>query len=162
MDIRAELLRVADRIRSAFELQFANPDPDFSELWDAELYALSAGGKRVRPFLTLKTCTLFGGREEDAVPLALALEMVHTYSLIHDDLPCMDNDDLRRGKPTCHIKFGEANALLAGDGLLTRAFACIVGAEALSAQQRILAVKVLSEAAGDSGLLAGQVMDARA
>ena len=78
MDIRAELLRIADLINAAFESQFADADSDFSELWDAELYALAAGGKRIRPFLTLKTCTMLGGKEEDALPLALALEMVHT------------------------------------------------------------------------------------
>lgn len=141
---------------------FPDADPDFSELQGAELYSLLAGGKRIRPFLVLETCKLFGGSEENALPLALAVEMVHTYSLIHDDLPSMDNDILRRGKPTCHVKYGEANALLAGDGLLTRAFLEIASAEHLTPECRVHAVRLLAEAAGDRGMLAGQVMDTRA
>ena len=85
-------------------------------------YSLFAGGKRLRPVLTLAACEAVGGRREDALPAAAALEMIHTYSLIHDDLPAMDNDDLRRGKPTSHVVFGEAIAILAGDALLTHAF----------------------------------------
>jgi geranylgeranyl diphosphate synthase type II len=102
---------------------------------------------------------MFGGDVENALPLALAIEAVHTYSLIHDDLPCMDDDNLRRGKPTCHVRFGEANALLAGDALLTRAFELIANAESLSAELRIDAIRILAEASGDRGMLAGQVMD---
>ena len=91
-------------------------------LYDAMRYSLLAGGKRLRPVLVLEACRLCGGAVEDALPFAGAIEMVHTYSLIHDDLPCMDDDDLRRGRPTNHKVFGEANAVLAGDGLLTAAF----------------------------------------
>ena len=90
-------------------------------LYDAMRYSLLAGGKRLRPVLVLEACRLCGGAVEDALPFAGAIEMVHTYSLIHDDLPCMDDDDLRRGRPTNHKVFGEANAVLAGDGLLTAA-----------------------------------------
>ena len=93
--------------------------PSYGALKDAMSYSLLSGGKRIRPALTLAVCRLFGGREEDALPFACGLEMVHTYSLIHDDLPCMDDDDFRRGQPTNHKVYGEANAVLAGDGLLT-------------------------------------------
>ncbi len=159
MNIEAELSRVASRISDGLKNAFPPNDPDFSVLQDAELYSLLAGGKRIRPFLVLKSCSYFGGSEEDALPLAIAMEMVQTYSLIHDDLPSMDNDDLRRGKPTCHKKFGEATALLAGDALLTRAFETIARASSLSPEKRILAVEILASAAGDTGMLAGQVMD---
>ena len=162
MDIQAELSRVATLIAEGLIRAFPENDPDFSELQDAELYSLLAGGKRVRPFLVLKSCTLLGGSEQDALPLALAMEMVQTYSLIHDDLPSMDNDDLRRGKLTCHKKFGEATALLAGDALLTRAFELIASSESLSAEMRVSAIRILASAAGDRGMLAGQIMDIRA
>ena len=95
----------------------------FDILFESRRYSLMAGGKRIRPALTLAFCRLFGGDPEAALPYACALEMIHTYSLIHDDLPCMDDDDLRRGKPTNHRVYGEAMALLAGDALLTDAFA---------------------------------------
>ena len=159
MDIKNELSRVSELIEAELKSCFKRTDSDFSVLHDAELYSLLAGGKRIRPFLVLRTCTLFGGTEQNALPLALALEMIHTYSLIHDDLPCMDNDTLRRGKPTCHVQFGEDYALLAGDALLTRAFETVAGAESLSATLRIDAIRTLSAAAGDFGMLAGQVMD---
>lgn len=91
----------------------------YNQLLDSMKYSINAGGKRVRPTLVLEFAKLFGGTEEQALPYACAIEMIHTYSLIHDDLPCMDNDDIRRGKPTNHRQFGEATALLAGDALLT-------------------------------------------
>lgn len=93
-----------------------------ADIYDAMNYSLLAGGKRLRPILTIEACRLCGGTAERALPFACAVEMIHTYSLIHDDLPCMDNDELRRGKPTNHMVFGEATAVLAGDGLLTAAF----------------------------------------
>lgn len=162
MDLQAELTRVSRVVEDALSAVFREIDPDYSELAEAESYSLLAGGKRIRPFLVLETCALLGGSEENALPLALAIEMVHTYSLIHDDLPSMDNDVLRRGKPTCHVKFGEDIALLAGDGLLTRAFLTVAASAHLSDKQRVNAVRLLAEAAGDDGMLAGQVMDARA
>lgn len=162
MEIQNELFRTAKLISDDLISAFPENDADFAELQNAELYSLLAGGKRIRPFLVLKTCSLFGGREEDALPLAVAIEMIQTYSLIHDDLPCMDNDKLRRGQPTCHVRFGEATALLAGDALLTRAFEKIASAESLTPELRIAAVRVLAEAVGDRGMLAGQIMDARA
>ena len=162
MRITDELTKVSAYVEAALAEEYTAADPDFSVLQEAELYSLMAGGKRIRPFLVLKTCELFGGDPEMVKPLAVALEMVHTYSLIHDDLPCMDNDDLRRGKPTCHKQYGEANALLAGDAMLTAAFRAISRAETLSSELRIRAILRLAEAAGDHGMLAGQVMDAYA
>lgn len=122
-------------------------------------YSLLAGGKRVRPALTLEFCRLFGGDTEAALPCAAAVEMVHTFSLIHDDLPCMDDDDLRRGRPTNHRVFGEASALLAGDGLALDAFGILTRADGLSPEARLAAVRVLSDAAGCNGMVRGQVMD---
>lgn len=129
-----------------------------TELNESVRYSLLAGGKRVRPALVLEFCRLYGGDTEAALPLAAAVEMVHTFSLIHDDLPCMDDDDLRRGRSTNHRVFGEATALLAGDGLALDAFGIIAGAD-LPAEVRIAAVRVLSEAAGCAGMVRGQIMD---
>jgi len=121
-------------------------------------YGMENGGKRVRPALVMAFCELFGGNADDALPFAAATEMVHGYSLIHDDLPCMDNDDFRRGKPSCHKQFGEATALLAGDALLTEAFACIAGSE-FSPGETCEATLYLSQAAGVRGMIAGQQLD---
>ena len=121
-------------------------------------YSLLAGGKRLRPIFVLDFCRMCGGDWQAAAPFAAALEMIHTYSLIHDDLPCMDNDDLRRGKPTNHKVYGEAMAVLAGDGLLTEAFTMLASAP-FSAEIRIRAVQVLAECAGALGMVGGQVLD---
>ena len=126
---------------------------------ESERYSLMAGGKRVRPALTLEFCRLFGGKPEDALPFAAALEMIHTFSLIHDDLPCMDNDDLRRGRPTNHKVFGEAYALLAGDGLALDAFGMAASNTRVSPEVRVEAVRLLSRAAGSEGMVRGQIMD---
>jgi len=125
----------------------------------AEKYSLLGGGKRIRPFLVNETCRALGGSVEASMPFALAVEMIHTYSLIHDDLPCMDDDDLRRGKPTNHKVFGEATAVLAGDALLTNAFLAVVKNDAVSAQIKADAVRLLSIAAGDEGMIGGQIKD---
>ena len=125
---------------------------------DAMRYSLSNGGKRIRPVLVLEFCRLCGGDKEKALPLAAAIEMVHTYSLIHDDLPCMDNDDMRRGKPSCHKKFGEEFALLAGDGLLTIAFETVTKAD-LSDKAIVSAVKALASHSGYQGMIGGQTVD---
>lgn len=129
-----------------------------SVVLDAMNYSLKNGGKRIRPLFTLYFSELAGGNKESAVKLGCALEMIHTYSLIHDDLPCMDNDDMRRGKPSCHIAFGEANALLAGDALLTEAF-YLAAQSGISDANANLAVKYLSEFAGVRGMVMGQVLD---
>jgi len=123
-------------------------------------YAAFTGGKRFRPVLTLSVCEACGGRPSEAVLAALAIELIHTYSLIHDDLPALDNDDLRRGKPTCHKKFGEANAILAGDALLTLAFEWISKIKPPDRAVRIL--REVAEAAGTHGMIGGQVADLEA
>ncbi|MCG6922952.1 MAG: polyprenyl synthetase family protein [Acidobacteria bacterium] len=126
-------------------------------------YSLFAGGKRIRPVLVLASGEAVGGAREEVLPFACAVEMIHTYSLIHDDLPAMDDDDLRRGKPTSHKVFGEATAILAGDALLTRAFHLLAempaGLDETRVLRRVQATAVLGEACGTSGLIGGQVMD---
>jgi geranylgeranyl diphosphate synthase type II len=126
--------------------------------WQAAQYSISDGGKRIRPRLLFATALACGADGRNALPLAVALEMVHTYSLIHDDLPCMDDDDLRRGKPSCHIMYGEATALLAGDALLTEAFAVIADSD-LPGDTIADAVLCLAVAAGHNGMILGQVLD---
>ena len=127
---------------------------------DAMRYASLAGGKRVRPFLVTQSAALFGVDSTSALRAAAAVEMVHCYSLVHDDLPAMDNDDLRRGQPTCHIKFDEATAILAGDALLTKAFEVLAAPQTHSdARVRADLVLALAKAAGDHGMVGGQMMD---
>lgn len=152
--LSADTARVETRLKDIF-----SGEPPRGDIYPAMEYSLLAGGKRLRPILTLECCRLCGGDVERALPLGCAVEMVHTYSLIHDDLPSMDNDDLRRGKPTNHKVFGEATAILAGDGLLTAAFGVIAAARELTEQQRLEAVRALSEAAGPRGMVGGQILD---
>ena len=128
------------------------------EVVRAMRYSLQNGGKRLRPMLTLEFCKLCGGKAEDALPFACAIEYIHTYSLIHDDLPCMDDDDMRRGNPSCHKMFGEATALLAGDALLTHAFEAAASAD-LPDEKIAAAVSLLAQNAGVGGMLGGQVLD---
>ncbi|MCI8331208.1 MAG: polyprenyl synthetase family protein [Clostridiales bacterium] len=142
-------------INEALHQCFAS-DADYAVLFDAMRYSLEAGGKRVRPFLTLEFCQMLGGQKQTALPYACAIEMVHTYSLIHDDLPCMDNDNLRRGRPTNHIVFGQGVAMLAGDALLTQAFAV---ASTSDAPNTVPAIQLLAECAGPFGMIGGQQMD---
>ena len=123
-------------------------------LYESMRYSLSAGGKRIRPILSIASCEAVGGMTEDVIPAAIAIEMIHTYSLIHDDLPAMDNDDLRRGKPTNHKVFGEATAILAGDGLLTLAFSILSG---VSNSMKI--IHEIALAAGPEGMVGGQQLD---
>ena len=136
---------------------FLNDEPQ-KELFEAMRYSLLAGGKRLRPIFVFDFCRMCGGNWKDAVPFAAAIEMIHTYSLIHDDLPCMDNDDYRRGRLTNHKVYGEAIAVLAGDALLTAAFRFVASAP-FSAEIRIRAVEVLSAYAGELGMVGGQVLD---
>ena len=135
----------------------------YENLIEAMRYSALSGGKRIRGFLTRECFEVFNGYADDEtiLPIACAIEMIHTYSLIHDDLPCMDNDDIRRGKPTCHIKFGESTAILAGDALLALAFNIVVNAdsEKISAEKKVKIIAELSRAAGYSGMVGGQVMD---
>ena len=125
----------------------------------AEKYSLLGGGKRIRPFLVNEVARVLGASLEASMPFAMAVEMVHTYSLIHDDLPCMDNDDFRRGKPSNHKVYGEAYAMLAGDALLTNAFLAAASNQKLSATSLKDAVIALANAAGDEGMIGGQVTD---
>lgn len=131
----------------------------YGRLQEAMGYSLLAGGKRVRPVLALAFCDALGGDRTLALPLGCALELVHTYSLIHDDLPCMDDDDMRRGRPTCHTVYGEATAVLAGDALLAEAFRMIAEAPGLSCEQKTEAVGILARACGGDGMVAGQLLD---
>ncbi len=121
-------------------------------------YSLANGGKRLRPIFTLEFCKMCGGDVEKALPLACALEYVHTYSLIHDDLPCMDDDDMRRGNPSCHKMYGEATALLAGDALLTHAFELVSNSD-IDGESVAQAVSLLAQNAGVGGMIGGQVLD---
>jgi geranylgeranyl pyrophosphate synthase len=134
----------------------------FNSLFEAGRYSLLAGGKRLRPILTLATAEVFGIQNQAAIQPACALEMIHTYSLIHDDLPCMDDDDFRRGKPSLHKAFKEDLAVLTGDFLLTYAFEILSTAPFLSADIKIALVQVLAENAGAFGMIGGQVMDIEA
>lgn len=134
-------------------------DKPYGKLYEAMRYSILGGGKRIRPVLTLEFARLGGIDWHLALPYACALELVHNYSLIHDDLPCMDDDDLRRGKPTNHKVFGETLAVLAGDALQPEAFRLIAGAPALSAENRVEAMQVLVKACGADGMVGGQVLD---
>ena len=131
----------------------------YDRIFEAAKYSALAGGKRLRPVIVLAFCRLCGGEADKAMPFACALEMIHTYSLIHDDLPCMDDDDLRRGRPTCHKAFDEATAVLAGDGLLTAAFETAAAAKGLDAEAVLRCVRILGREAGMNGMIAGQMLD---
>lgn len=134
-------------------------DKPYGKLYESIRYSLLAGGKRLRPVLTLEFARLGGVDWHLALPYACALELIHNYSLIHDDLPCMDNDDLRRGRPTNHKVYGETLAVLAGDALQPEAFRLIVQAPMMSAESRLEAVQILARACGADGMVAGQVLD---
>lgn len=131
----------------------------FGKLVESMSYSLLSGGKRIRPILTLAACRFCKGEEKQAISFACALEMLHTYSLIHDDMPCMDDDDVRRGRPTNHRVFGQATAVLAGDALLTAAFEVLAKTPDVRPEQIVAAVRALSEAAGANGMVAGQILD---
>ena len=159
-DFRTIMKNDATLVNEALEQLYATIDQKHIEkLVEAELYSLMAGGKRIRPIIALAFCRMFGGKDEAALPYACALEMVHTSSLIHDDLPCMDNDTLRRGRPTNHTVYGEAIALLAGDGLLTDSFGVVVDNPHVSAALNVQAVATLADAAGMYGIVGGQYID---
>ena len=152
---------MVDRVDDALLEYFRDKDHTCHPLDRAMEYSVLAGGKRMRPLLVLATCQELGGSLEDALPFSIALAFLHTYSLIHDDLPMMDNDDLRRGKPTNHKVFGEANAILAGDALHTEAFKVLAHAPHpnLTDAARIKIIEEFANACGRRGMVAGQVMD---
>ena len=147
-----------ERVRQALDRALAGPDEHSQRLYEAMRYMVLGGGKKLRPVLVLLAAEACGGSVEEAMPAACSVEMVHTYSLIHDDLPAMDNDDLRHGKPSCHRAFGEAMAILAGDALLTEAFAVLATGVTDAAKARRLAAE-LAGAAGAAGMVGGQVAD---
>lgn len=152
-ELEAKCALVEQALEACFQEKTA-----YAPLLEAMRYSLLAGGKRLRPVFLLSFCEATGGRIEQALPAACAVEMVHTYSLIHDDLPCMDNDDFRRGRPTCHKVYGEDMATLAGDALLTAAFETLSQME--GEPERILrCVRILSTGVGEHGMVAGQVLD---
>lgn len=161
MDMAEKLKEYARLTQEGLEIYLPEQAGALETIFQAARYSALAGGKRLRPALLMEFYALHGENAEKALPFACALEMVHTYSLIHDDLPCMDNDDLRRGKPTNHKVFGEATALLAGDSLLTRAFEtmlCHCPTE-IPAENALKAAGILAARAGMEGMIGGQVMD---
>lgn len=167
INIEELLTSCAALTETALERCVHPSDAKYAVIQDAMRYSLLSGGKRLRPFLAFEFACLAAresGADPDmamqaALPFACAVEMIHTYSLIHDDLPCMDNDDLRRGKPTSHKVYGEANALLAGDALLTRAFGVAVSNPCVDSAVTARAVALLSDCAGEDGMIGGQVLD---
>ncbi len=156
---KALLSENAAKVETLLDSLYREGDRADRVLFEAMRYSLLSGGKRVRPALTLEFCRLFGGAEKTALPFAAAVEMIHTFSLIHDDLPCMDDDDLRRGRATNHKVFGEANALLAGDALALDAFRMAADNPAVPPETRAEAVILLSAAAGSGGMVRGQIVD---
>ncbi len=159
-DIEEKLSAFSKRFNCDLQQCFPPVNGGEKRVVEAMLYSLMNGGKRLRPYLLCECASLFGVSYETAFPAAASLEMLHTYSLIHDDLPAMDNDDLRRGQPTCHIKFDEATAILAGDGLLTYAFEYLSNALNIRPEIRLTLVQMLSSAAGAfGGMVGGQTLD---
>lgn len=158
-DIKKRIDDNALLTEGALEGYFDITDDKYPILFDAMRYGVLDGGKRVRPFLALEFCRMFGGRDEAVMPFACAIECIHNYSLVHDDMPCMDNDALRRGKPTTHIKYGEANALLCGDSLLTYAFEIASSNKEVESKYIVKAVNLLANMSGPFGMCGGQQID---
>ncbi len=158
VNIEEKLAAIAGKVEHFLGQFLSTEDTDLLELYASMRYSTLAGGKRIRPYLVIESAAMFGGELRRSIYFAAALEMIHTYSLIHDDLPCMDNDDMRRGKPTNHKVYGEATATLAGDALLTGAFQILCAADLPDGAVR-RAVRVLAEAAGADGMVGGQIMD---
>ena len=159
MDIREKIRVNAELTEAALAAYCYDGDTELQKLFDAERYSLLGGGKRIRPFITNEVCLALGGDARVSMPFAAALEMIHTYSLIHDDLPCMDDDDMRRGKPTNHKVFGYSTALLAGDALLTKAFLVAASNPEATPEMSAASVRLLGEAAGERGMIGGQIID---
>ncbi len=160
-DVPAILAERRKAVDAALERWLPMQEAVPPKIHEAMRYSVFAGGKRLRPVLALLACEAVEGKPEDALPVAAALEMIHTYSLIHDDLPAMDDDDFRRGRPTCHKVFGEAIAVLAGDALLTQAFLVLAdpSASGIPARRRLQIVAEIAEAAGSQGMVGGQAVD---
>ena len=156
-DINAYVKQQANIVSDRLSVLLSENMP--SIVLDAMKYSVANGGKRIRPILAIEFAKACAGNIDAALDFGCAVEMIHTYSLIHDDLPCMDNDDMRRGKPSCHIAFGEDNALLAGDALLTEAFLTLTSPRNVSEKNIVRAVSYLSAFAGINGMVGGQVLD---
>lgn len=151
-----EQIALIDKYLDEYLAEKDNPQ---NIIYKAMRYSVFAGGKRLRPILMMNVCKMCGGNVNEVIPFACALEMIHTYSLIHDDLPAMDNDDLRRGMPTSHIKFGEATAILAGDALLNKAFEIATDYSGNDAKRAMKAVNMLAVSSGTEGMIGGQIVD---
>lgn len=159
-DFETTLKNFSNDFNSHISEFFSYPKGSEKQVSEAMFYSLSNGGKRLRPFLLCKTAELFGIDSDISLPVAMSLEMLHTYSLIHDDLPAMDNDDFRRGKPTCHKQYDEATAILAGDGLLTYAFEVLAKARNIGNDSKIKLIQLLAQKSGAfDGMIAGQMLD---
>ncbi len=162
MEFKKQLDKYINMVNIELERVFAEEQCLQRSVYDAMRYSILAGGKRLRPVLCMAVCDMLGGCIDDALRFGVAIEHIHTYSLIHDDLPCMDNDDLRRGMPTCHKKFGEARALLAGDGLLTGAFEYLSDFnlyKSATPETVIKAIAQIARASGCAGMIGGQMVD---
>lgn len=158
-ELKKRLADNADLIAKTLPVYLETTDSDLSLLYDSMRYSALAEGKRIRPFLVMEFCRMFGGEEKAALPFACAIECVHASSLIHDDMPCMDNDDLRRGKPTNHIVFGEDIALLAGDALITRGYEIAARNTEVAPEIALAATAMLLKNAGAYGMMGGQQID---
>lgn len=162
-DVKLQLKCYAERLETYMIAKVAQMQSsttmELDTLYDAMRHSLSAGGKRIRPVLIYEFCKICGGQTEAADAAACAMEMTHTSSLIFDDLPAMDDDDLRRGKPSCHKAFGEATAILAGDALICAPFMILANDPQLTAEQKVALISVLSEREGANGMVGGQLMD---
>ena len=159
LDFFKELEEKIIEVNKSLEKYIEEKDAPQATIYKAMNYSINAGGKRIRPVIMLSAAELMCGNHDGVMPFACALEMIHTYSLIHDDLPCMDNDDLRRGKPTNHIVYGEAIAVLAGDALLNKAFETILKNSQMSPNMTIAAMSEIANASGTEGMIGGQVID---
>jgi len=162
MDLQTYLKQALQLVDAALDRSLPPADILPNRLHEAMRYSVFAGGKRIRPVLMMAACEAVGGKAEQVLPAACAIEMIHTYSLIHDDLPAMDDDDLRRGRPTNHKVYGEATAILAGDALLTEAFILLsepAENDSIPAETRCRIISILARAAGSYGMVGGQVID---
>ena len=162
MDIKKYLQEKGDIVNKALDRLLPGENEFPQKLHKAMRYSVFAGGKRIRPVLVMASAETFGGLTDSIIDIACAVELIHTYSLIHDDLPAIDNDDMRRGMPTCHKVFGEALAILAGDALLASAFDVMANTHASTDEERLLLLKTIQEiarAAGSTGMVGGQVLD---
>lgn len=162
MNFKEQYQAYLEPINREIAAAFSVPQLPQKHVFEAMHYGISGGGKRIRPVLTMAVCDMLGGSLSDAARVGCAIEAIHNYSLIHDDLPCMDNDDLRRGRPSCHKAYGEDIALLAGDGLLNRAFELLSDMEryeSMTPAAVLKTVRIIAEASGAFGMIGGQVMD---